>query len=256
MLAPVIEALKQITRYTEAELMAAVVQSFYTVFIKTESDSSQNPYGDMIPQAAQVENDDISYELGSGAVNVLKPGESVDLADPKRPNSGFEMFIASMAKMIGAALDIPCEVLMKSFQSSYSASRAALLEAWKSIKIDREFFINDFCKPIYEIWLSEAVALGRVNLPGFFNDPIVKAAWCRAEWIGPTQGQIEPVKEVTAAIMRIENCLSTREQETTALTGGDFDMNVAQAKLEQRKMIDAGLKEDPAKVNEGGGKGE
>jgi capsid protein len=34
-LAPVIESLKQLDRYAEAELMAAVVSAFFTVFIKT-----------------------------------------------------------------------------------------------------------------------------------------------------------------------------------------------------------------------------
>lgn len=41
----------------------------------------------------------------------------------------------------------------------------------------REWFANDFCKPIYEIWLSEAVALGRIQAPGFFSDPLIRAAW-------------------------------------------------------------------------------
>jgi capsid protein len=40
MLAPVIEALKQLDRYAEAELMAAVVSAFFTVFIKTDGDGS------------------------------------------------------------------------------------------------------------------------------------------------------------------------------------------------------------------------
>ena len=37
-LAPVIEPLKMLDRYAEAELMAAVVSSFFTVFVKSEGD--------------------------------------------------------------------------------------------------------------------------------------------------------------------------------------------------------------------------
>jgi capsid protein len=99
----------------------------------------------------------------------------------------------------------------------------------------------DFNQPFYELWLAEAVAIGRIKLPGFFNDPLIRAAWCKAEWIGPTQGQIDPVKEVTAAILRADNAFSTREQETTGLTGGNYDDNVEQAKLEVKKLKESGL---------------
>lgn len=235
-LAPVLEALKQITRYQEAELMAALVQALYTVFIEVEGDTSDQPFGEMFAPEDLIDDDVHSYELGPGAVNVLAKGEKAVFADPKRPASGFESFVLSMAKMIGAALEIPQEILLKSFTASYSASRAALLEMWKSIKTDRARFVADFCQPIYEIWLAEAVARGRINAPGFFNDPATKAAWCKAEWTGPTQGQIDPVKEVKAAEIRISNAFSTHEQETIALTGGNWDDNVAQLALERAAL--------------------
>src|SRR5690606_4055785 len=50
-LAPVIESLKQLGRYTEAELMAAVVSGMFTVFIKSEN--PQQPIGEAIPAEQQ-----------------------------------------------------------------------------------------------------------------------------------------------------------------------------------------------------------
>ena len=253
-LTPVIEHLKQITRYTEAELMSAVIQALFTAFIKSGTPASENPLGDMLPESDQIASDENTvYELGVGAINVLKPGEDVVFADPKRPASGFEMFINTMAKMIGAALEIPYELLMKSFTASYSASRASLLEAWKAIKTSRAWFVSDFCQPIYEIWFAEAVARGRIDAPGFFNDPAIRAAWCKAEWIGPTQGQIDPVKEVTAAAMRVEQGFSTREQETAAMTGGSWDDNIEQVRAENAKLREAnGLTSELENQSNGG----
>ena len=46
-LSPVIELLKQLTRYSEAEIMAAVISSFFTGVIETES-ASQSMIGNMI----------------------------------------------------------------------------------------------------------------------------------------------------------------------------------------------------------------
>lgn len=63
-----------------------------------------------------------------------------------------------------------------------------MLEAWKMFKMRRTWLSNDFCQPIYEEWLSEAVAKGRVIAPEFFEDPIIRKAYSGAEWNGPTQG--------------------------------------------------------------------
>lgn len=228
-LSPVIESLKQVSRYTKAELMAAVIQSFFTAFIKYNGPGNEMPFDQIIPEEDQEDAaDPNSYELGAGLINVLEEGEDVVFGDPSRPSNGFEPFINAMTKQIGAALDIPYELLNKAFLSSYSASRAALLEAWKAFKAKRTWFANDFCQPVYEIWLSEAIARGRIIAPGFFNDPAIKKAWTKAEWIGPAPGQVDPVKEVTAAIMRIENGLSTREREAMELNGTNWDDNINQ----------------------------
>jgi lambda family phage portal protein len=246
-LAPVIESLKQITRYTKAELTAAVVQSFFTAFIKQDGPANEIPFGETFMGEEQVDEEDPnSYEMGAGTINVLGEGESVEFGDPTRPGNNFEPFINAMAKQIGAALEIPYELLNKAFLSSYSASRAALLEAWKAFKMRRTWFANDFCQPVYELWLTEAVARGRIKAPGYFNDPAIKRAWASAEWIGPAPGQVDPVKEVTAAIMRIENGLSTRERETTELNGSNWDDNIKQLLKENKKIREAydGLGED------------
>jgi len=131
-----------------------------------------------------------------------------------------------LAKYIGAAVDVPYELLLKSFDASYSASRAALLEAWKAFRMRRSWFARDFCQPVYQIWLSEAVARGRVNAPGFFDDPLIRKAWSQAEWNGPSPGQIDPLKEVLASQKKVENGFSTRERETIELTGGDWNTNI------------------------------
>jgi lambda family phage portal protein len=235
-LAPVIEPLKQLTRYTEAELMASVIAGMYTVFVKTEGNTTDKNIGEMIPEEDKVSDDEYSYELGNGAVNVLAPGESVEIANPGRPNANFDGFVNALCRYIGAALEIPQELLQKSFQSSYSAARAALLEAWKMFKMKRTWIAKEFCQPVYEQWLLEAVASGRIKAPGFFNDPIIKKAWSKAEWNGPAPGQLDPVKEVSAAVTRINNGLSTREKETIEINGGDFDSNIKQLQRENQLM--------------------
>lgn len=238
-LAPVIESLKQLTRYSEAEMMAAVINGFFTVFVKPSVNGESKEFAGIVDD--RVTDDDRNYEVGPGIVNILAPGDDIEIADAKRPSTNFDAFITSLAKYVGAALEIPIEILIKSFASSYSASRAALLEAWKAFRMKRAWFAADFCQPVYEIFLTEAIATGRIKAPGFFLDPLIRMAYCGAQWNGPAQGMIDPVKEVSAAEKRIDIGVSTRQRETIEMTGGDFDSNVMQLAREKQLMKAAGL---------------
>lgn len=236
-LAPVIESLKQLGRYTDAELVAAVVSGMFTVFIEKEDASSDEAIGSMIPEEEQIDaEDESSLELGPGAVMDLNPGEKVHDSNPGRPNSNFSMFVEAICQQIGASLEIPYELLVKRFNASYTASKGALEEAWKMFRMYRAWLAADFCQPIYEEWLAEAVAKKRIDAPGFFTDPLIRKAYCKAEWNGPAKGMLDPVKEVTAAEKRVANGFSTRSSETMEMTGGDFYTNADQLKNEEKKL--------------------
>lgn len=244
MLAPIIEAAKQLGRYTEAELVAAVVAGMFTVFLSTETPNE--PLGQSaVPDEELIDEDDENtVELGNGAVVDLGPNGKAQTVNPGRPYAGFNDFVVAVCRQIGAALELPYEVLTKQFTSSYSASRGALIEAWKMYKMRRSWFISDFCQPIYEEVISEAIALGRIEAPGFWSDPLIRSAWLNAEWYGPTQGQLDPLKEVNAAAKRVEEGFSTGARETSELTGGEFEANVEQIKRENRLKEIAGMKKN------------
>lgn len=235
-LAQIIEPVLQANRYTNAEIMAAVVQSFMTAFITTEADTTEMPFNEAIPDEQQISSEPDDYEMAPATINIMKPGEDVKFNSPTHPNTGFDVFMKSICTQIGAALEIPRDLLLKEFNASYSASRAAMLEAWKAFRMRRVWLTNDFCKPIYEIWLTEAVALGRIQAPGFFNDPLIRQAYLGSEWIGSPMGQLDPTKEVQAATMAIEAGLSTHEQEAIKLNGSDFTANIDKLAVENEKM--------------------
>ena len=250
-LAQVIEPLLQLRRYTESELMAAVIESFFTAFIKTEASTEDMPFNEVNDDAEREPRNPNDYNMGPGQVNMMNPGEDVVFAEPKHPNGSFDKFAEAISSQVGAALEIPADLLLKKFNSSYSASRAALLEAWKAFKMRREWLADDFCRPLYEIWMSEAVARGRIYAPGFFINPAIHAAYLGSEWLGPSQGQLDPVKEITAEILACSEGFSTHEQSTIRLNGGQWDSNVEQLQRENEKLD--GQAPDP---HQNGGTGE
>lgn len=236
-LAQAIEPLLQMRRYTEAEISAAMVQSFFTAFITTEAGTNENPLNEVIGEGnREVSKDPSEYEMGPGTTVFLEPGEGVHSVQPTHPNTGFDVFMRALCEQVGACLEEPADLLLMSFNSSYSASRAALLEAWKGFKMRREWLTDDFCRPVYEIWLTEAVARGRISAPGFFTDPIIREAYLGSEWIGPSQGQLDPTKEVAAAVSAIEAGLSTREAEAVKLNGSEFTRNADKLAVENEQL--------------------
>jgi lambda family phage portal protein len=247
-LAPVIESLKMLDRYTEAELMAAVVSGMFTVFVETESGA--NDLSAFLPSAeTNAQSSDEDYKLGNGAIVGLAHNEKISTANPGRPNAGFDPFVKAILQHVGVALGIPYEVLIQHFSSSYSASRAALIEAWRFFKNRRAWLATNFCQVVYENWLAEAVALGRVNAPGFFRDPRIRKAYTGTLWIGDAPGQIDPQKEVDAAEKRLELGITTLDEETVALTGGDFERNYPRIAKERALMEKIGMWQPVAQKN-------
>jgi lambda family phage portal protein len=245
-LAPVIQAIKDLGRYTEAEITAAVLSAFYTVFIESgAAGGSPAPVFGADAPGAQSSPDrpdeGASIAMGPGAVIGLAGGEKATFADPKRPNTAYEPFVTGILKFVGMALGLPVELLTKAFSASYSASKAALLDAWQHFRTERAWLVNSFCQPVYETLMAEAVASGRIAAPGFFEDPLVRWAYTRANWHGDSQGSINPKDEVAAYRDAIDGKLMTHERATWELFGTDWGRTYPTMRRERDTMTADGM---------------
>ncbi len=244
-LAPVIEQLKQLSRYTDSELMSAVISGMYSIFfehaprdpdnyVPDEEYATEANFGETIAG--------ITADMMMGAIMDLPEGVKATSLSPNRPNQNFGQFVESLAHQIGGALGIPQELLYLHFTASYSASRGALLEAWKVFKCWRSWFAESFCRPVYEAFLNEAVTLGRIEAPLYYKDDFHAKLYAWSEWVGPSQGQLDPTKEVQAAVMKIANNLSTYQRETGELTGEDWDLVMSALTRERMKIPESDTK--------------
>lgn len=236
--AAVIEQIKQLDRYMNAELTANIVAGLLSIFLTSKDDGSEPGLEDAVNEEEKVSDDELIVELAPGAVFDLPPGKEVANVNPGRANTAFSDFVATLQTSIGAARGIPKEVLVHRYDSNYTAARGAKLDFWRTVQIYRSAFIADFNQQIYEAWLTEAVAAGRIEAPGFFDDPLVRQAWCGCQWMGASMGHIDPIKEVNAAEKRIKNNITTEEQEAAEYNGNNWWENISQRKVEMTAFDD------------------
>ena len=236
MLAPVILQLKQQERYQDAELMAAVISACFTAVLENNvPEEAEDLYGN-VPESERVEKTDDKYtvdpwqgtrpalEMKPGAVWSLAQGQKISSLNPQRPNVNYQPFVESIFAEAAAACGVSFEVVLRKFNSSYNSVRAAILESRKTYERMRHDFVSDFCQPIYEKWLADAVVSGILEAPGFFENPVKRALWSSCRWVGNAAFLLDPKKETDAIKMQIDEQLIDRDTACAMINGGEYEV--------------------------------
>lgn len=221
-LAPILEPLQSLETYGRHELIAAVVSAMFTVFLEKESSAFGDPGASAFDgQTTETDGSSSSLSLGNGAIVDLAPGEKATFANPSRPNTNYDPFYLSIVKQIGAALELPIDELLLHYSSSYSAARAAMLQAWRMYTQRRWMLVQQFCTPFYQLRFDEDVARGLIPVSNY-ADPVRRAAYTQVMWVGPARGSMDELKEAKAAETRINIGISNETIETAAMMGEDW----------------------------------
>lgn len=244
-LAAVMRQFKVMGDYQNAELKASVVNAM--VAMVTESSIGQEGLIELLSgdaDALKTYQDGLTnrnrsaIDFNGGMVLPLMMGEKIGGFTPARPSTAYEPFVTTVFRHIATGLNIPYELLMKDFsKTNYSSARASLLEAWRFFTGRRNWLGLGFYQPAYELFLEEMVNAGKIEAPDFYEN---KVAWCRARWIGPGRGWVDPLKEAQAAELRMDISVSTLEDEC-AEQGKDWEEVLEQRAEEEKKLKQLGL---------------
>lgn len=211
----------------DSELYSQVITASFPLFI--EKDGSSLP--DSLKEAMGMKEDEDgrSFSFEAGSVLVGNPGEKPHVLESNRPSANFAAFEVTIKRAMAAALGIPYESLAKDYsRTNYSSMRAAVNEVWKYYRALRDWFSRRYTQPVWEMVIEEAYLRNYLGLAddlakakpafGFYEG---RQYWCSASWIGPAKGFIDPVKEIQATILALQNHLTTYA-EAWAERGGDF----------------------------------
>lgn len=254
---PVLQRLKMLIKYDGTELDAAIINAIFAAYVESPFDPSlvKQAMGDddqreidedlgLAPyQAERLEFHKLHGPLLGGArVPVLFPGEKINTVTAARPASNFSAFEGAMLRNVAQGLGLSAQQVSNDWSDvNYSSARAAMLEAWKTLTRRRHEFGVGFASPVRSAWQEECHEIERLPLPKgapeFFE---ARGAYGRCRWMGPGRGWIDPVAEKQGAIMGLDGCLSTLEDEL-ADQGLDYEEVLEQRKHELRLLDEMGI---------------
>lgn len=242
-LATCFELAKGLQRFVNEKIAKEVISNFFSVFVKSPM-PTEDIFRQMEPEEIREFYKVFPYDITMtpGGIVFGKPGDSIDIIKGDAGGSDYAAFSQYNFMIVCAALQVPYSVVMKRFEASYSASRAELEEFYeRTVKVERQLHIDQVDQPIYEAFLGELVLNKILKFKKFFTDYKIRKGLSRCLWTGAGQGSIDPLKDIQAAMLRVQLGVSTVEREAMLLNGTDWEDNVTQLIKEKGVFEGGGL---------------
>jgi lambda family phage portal protein len=216
MFAPVVSWLRDLGVYVENELQASAVASCFTVAIKTEGGMS----GLGPPSTANgntTDSDGNRYEyLQPGMIMHLSPNESIESANPGRPNSASEPWIRLMLRGIAVGTGLSYETVARDYsQTSYSSNRASQLEDRRRFRRLQRYLIE---KLNQRVWNKFCMAAALIDLNGFPTaaEMLANPNAAPCDHMPPSWEWVDPQAEQTSSELSIKAFQTTYADELGA----------------------------------------
>ncbi|SDQ99573.1 phage portal protein [Pseudovibrio sp. Tun.PSC04-5.I4] len=238
-MAPITKKLRQLGKFDEVELDAAILNAVLAAFVT--SDSPDNILGELLEDEdhgkAKVEQLLDAMEVNRSLQRTQNPieipgvrlgqlaiGESINFTNPARPSGNYESFELAALRNIASAFGVSVEWLTGDYSKlSYSGFRGSMLNVWRGITSERSGFISSFVAPWFCAVVEEGIATGKIFVPrhavSFWKN---KSAYCKGRWLGPGRGSADPLKDAKAAEIGLGTGLVTMEDELAAV-GKDYE---------------------------------
>lgn len=186
----------------------------------------------------------------------LFPGQKLQLRPAGKGGPLGTEFESSLLRYIAAILGVSYEELSRDYsQSNYSSMRAALNQTDRYMSARKRLVADKVATSIFRLWFEEARGKGDIDAikgkPEFY-DGMNKDAYTQCDWLGVGRDQIDELKETQAAVLRLNNNLSTLERELARIHGQDWRAVLKQRKREKDLIDELGLtppEQDPNMMN-------
>jgi lambda family phage portal protein len=231
--ASTIDRLLDCKNYEQDEQMAARIAARITAFVSR--DVNMEGWSPPVDEQGKPVEREFLLEAGSVFEN-LAPGEKLELLNPSRPNTGLEKFRMALIRAASRATGLSYSTFSGDYDGTYSAQRQELVESYDSYRMLTHHFVSRFVRPIWERFVTLAIASGKLKVPSHIRAETV--AW--AEFRGPRMPWIDPVREANAMRILTRSGIESLQSQI-ADRGGRLQDTFEQLKRERALADELGL---------------
>jgi lambda family phage portal protein len=224
-LARVLLKLHDLDQYDDAELVRKKTAAMFAGFV-----TRLDPESSMLGEGAPNEAGQAFAGLEPGTMQFLEPGEDVRFSQPGDVGGTYEPFMRQQLRSIAVGMGITCEQLTGDLSGvNYSSIRAGLVEFRRRIAmIQHHLMVFQLCRPVWNRWFELAILSNQLPMNA---DPKVK-------WIPQGFDWVDPLKDIKAQVMSIQNGLKSRAEIVSELGYDveDIDLEIAADNARAKKL--------------------
>ena len=224
----IIQRLHRLDQYDVAEMTAAIVSACKMGFFKKDAT------GDEYTGDTETEEGAKEMTASPGTFEELPAGYGVEQWDPKHPVEAYPNFTKQNLRAVAGGAGLAYHVLANDLEGvNFSSGRLGENQQRAQFKKLQMHMKLNLVRPHFNAWLKYAILSGIVKQPIDRLPELIKAAHFHAQkW-----GQINPVQDTQADIMRIESGLDSRDHVIlNSERGGDTQK--VDAEIAADKKID------------------
>lgn len=248
--APAMYKMNMLRGYLEAEITAARVGACQMgILINKGTDEFE---GD-----GQNSDGTVKIDMQPGGFFQVFGDQEFKQFSPEHPATSFAPFVKECKRDIASALGVAYTSLADDLESvNFSSIRAGLLNERDMWRVRQKWIIESFHKPVFAMWLRQAVLSGRIDLSvREEEDVLAQICWHPRGW-----PWVDPLKDQQGNVEGVQNGFTTRTR-TLAAQGFDFEETIAELAEEEKLIKKYGLKlgtdakgkaDAPEDVEEGG----
>lgn len=148
--------------------------------------------------------------MENAIIDFMSPGDKVNINTADVPGDSFDPYTKFVLQMVSVATNTPYELLTNNYIGLNYNTMRTLRNDWAKICAPTTArHIRQFSQPVLRAFLDAAHLSGRLNLPGYANDP---HPWREGVWQPPGQQPLDLLREGKGHIDLINSNLESPQE--------------------------------------------